>query len=178
MCVMLKVCLLCGRTSFLLPVYLLKVRARGLLGSLERARQDTVMAAESWHREPEAPPTWGCSLPLYKKPCWVLSPGPRNAEPRLAPQCERPFRTEVCRPRDESAYLLAATFQEGLHILLMCCLKCSSKCGQHCPSTERQSFHTLLLILCFNLLCSTGACKHISLPWSLLVASPDPFIHH
>jgi hypothetical protein len=35
--------------------------------SLEGAGHGTVLAAESWHREPEAPPTLDCSLPLYQE---------------------------------------------------------------------------------------------------------------
>lgn len=63
-------CPRCGRISFLsdLSVPLQGVSVRPSR-SLARAGQGTVLVAESWHREPEAPPTSDCSLPLYKERC-------------------------------------------------------------------------------------------------------------
>lgn len=59
---MLKVCPRCGRTSFSAPSVPRQGVSAKLSRSLERASLDTVMAAESWHQEPEAPPTLGGSL--------------------------------------------------------------------------------------------------------------------
>lgn len=59
-----------GRTSYFSA---LSVTPQGVSArpsrSLESASQGTVLAAESWHREPEAPPTLGCSPLLYKERC-------------------------------------------------------------------------------------------------------------
>lgn len=85
--------LLCELLRFFAPTVPLQGVSARSFRSLGRAGQGTVMAAELRHPEPEAPPTLCCGLPLLQVALLgALSPGPGNAEQRLAPQGERPFR--------------------------------------------------------------------------------------
>lgn len=84
------------------------------------------MAAELWHPEPEASPTLCCGLPLLQVALLgALSPGPGNAEQRLAPQGERPFRRFAGLGMRTVSCLSTATSEEGLDRFLLAAVACT-----------------------------------------------------